>query len=99
VFSLSYIGGCGPATLGKLAEQNTKQMGSSVGEKIQKMANERRDSVGTFKGKIPEGASQSQKSNAVPWFRQDHPNGPDLSLNKLSAERTKYLMEGKKPPT
>ena len=91
VYSISHIVGCQKETLGKLAERNTKKMGGSAGEQIQKMANERSGSVSSFKGKLPEGAAENKRPVNRP--------GPDMSLNRLTPQqKDHYILTGKRPP-
>jgi len=95
IFSIGYIKTSSSSdTLGGIAEKNTKNMGGSVGEKIQHMANERK---AEFKGKLPEGAKVAAYQEGRPWWRQDR-SSPDMSLTRMTPEQTtKYVMEGKKP--
>jgi hypothetical protein len=91
--------GCGPETLGKLAEKNSKALGGQREVLLQKMANDRAATVGEFKGKIPEGADASTRpKKSVPWFRKDKPDGPDMKLNTLSdKQKTDFILDGKRP--
>ncbi len=83
-------------TLGALAEKNTKRLGGKRDELIQQMANQRRGCA-SYKGKMPEGASEILPPKGRPWYRPES-DSPDYSLNKMTPDQTKrFIMEGKKP--
>jgi putative FmdB family regulatory protein len=95
VFSLGHIAIKGNNTLGAIAEANRKNLGGEYDNIVQRMANERST---TFKGKIPDGASQVEKKKGDrPMWRPDR-DTPDFGILKASDEQiTKYVMEGKRP--
>jgi putative FmdB family regulatory protein len=95
VFSLGHISVKGNNTLGAIAEANRKNLGGEYDNIVQRMANERSS---TFKGKIPDGASQVHKKKGDrPMWRPDR-DTPDFGILKANDEQiTKYVMEGKRP--